>query len=472
MIKTGHQGALLAISPAIFAGLSRSIPSIVVVLSGWLVASQMSVTASESVSAAFFSMVACLTFFIVRVSLGSLLNVQDRWVFFMAAVLIRTTIVFLWIVAFAGLLHLYGQSVPWTAILVWALFAICATALVLPAIVWLVLRYFRRREGVSVLLVAINAASIELARRLRDDDWLAVKVHGFLEDRTPDRFPICDDFQLLGRFEEAAKFVKDLHIDRVYLSLPMEAEMRLRPIFDALQDTTASIYFIHDFVECKPIRARLEMICGIPLFGVCEAPSVEAQWFIKSVLDRLFAFTGLVALSPLLLLTALAIKLDSAGPIFYRQPRYGMSGDIFQIWKFRSMTAHQKATGKTVQASKNDARVTRVGKFIRRTSIDELPQLFNILSGEMSLVGPRPHAADHNETYRQLIQGYMIRHKVRPGLTGWAQVNGWRGETDTLDKMEQRVIFDLEYLRLWSVWFDFYILARTVTLVLSAKNAH
>ncbi len=441
-------------------------------MSGGLVMSKMMVTAPVAVAVAFFAMVACLSFFIVRISLDSLLNVQDRWAFFMGAIFVRTSIVFLWIVAFAAFLGFLGEAIPWLAIAVWALLAICSTALVLPSAVWIALRYFRRREGVSVLLVAINLSSIQLARRLRDDDWLAVRVHGFLEDRTADRLPECEDFALLGRFENVAEHVKELGIDRVYLSLPMEAEIRLRPIFEALQDTTASIYFIHDFVECKPIRARLEMICGIPLFGVCEAPSVEAQWLIKSILDRVFAFLGLVLVAPLLLATALAIKLDSKGPVFYRQPRYGMSGEIFRIWKFRSMSSGASLTGNTVQASKNDVRVTRVGKFIRRTSIDELPQLFNILAGDMSLVGPRPHAADHNETYRRLIQGYMIRHKVRPGLTGWAQVNGWRGETDTLDKMEQRVIYDLEYLRLWSIWMDFYILARTVTLVLSAKNAH
>lgn len=431
----------------------------------------MPLSAQDSMIALFLVSV-CLSFFIIRVPLDALLNVQDRWTFFVAAIFVRTSVVFVWLIPLGLALSLSKQPVPWAGMFLWAIFAVISSTLMVPGAVWIALRYFRRRRGVSVLLVAINQSSIELARRMRDDTWLAVKVHGFLEDRTADRVPPCDDFPLIGRISEAAEVAKKLKIDRVYLSLPMEAEIRLRPVFDALQDTTASVYFIHDFAGCKPIRARLEMICGIPLFGVCEAPSVEAHWVIKSVLDRAFAFIGLVVISPLLLLTALAIKIESAGPVFFRQPRYGMSGEIFQIWKFRSMAATSSLEGITIQASKNDVRVTRVGKFIRRTSIDELPQLFNILAGEMSLVGPRPHAADHNETYRQLIQGYMIRHKVRPGLTGWAQVNGWRGETDTLDKMQQRVIFDLEYLRQWSVWFDFYILARTIGLVISSKNAY
>lgn len=436
------------------------------------VLSAMSVNVLHSIIVTVFLMVACLCLFVFRLSLDTLLNVHDRWTFFFGAVLGRALIVFFWIVLFAAVLHFYGIAIPWLAIVVWALIGSVSSALVLPFAIWFALRYFRRRNGVSVLLVAINVASIELARRLRDDPWLAVNVCGFLEDRTPDRVEQCDDFARLGRFEDAAEVVKQMRIDRVYLSLPMETELRLRPIFDSLQDTTASIYFIHNFSECKPIRARLEMICGIPLFGVCEAPSVEAEWVIKSVLDRVFAFLGLIAVSPVLLITALAIKLESSGPVFFRQPRYGISGQIFRIWKFRSMATESSMVGNTIQASKNDVRVTRVGKFIRRTSIDELPQLFNILAGDMSLVGPRPHAADHNEMYRQLIRGYMIRHKVRPGLTGWAQVNGWRGETDTLEKMQQRVIFDLEYLRQWSVWFDFYILARTLMMFFSRTNAY
>jgi putative colanic acid biosynthesis UDP-glucose lipid carrier transferase len=443
----------------------------VVLLAGWF-AMKLTPALGQDSMVSLLLIAVCLAFFVVRVSLDTLLNVQDRWTFFMGAVLVRSALVFVWLIPFAVVIDLNRHPVAWLGIGIWAVLAVSSSSLLVPAAIWIALRYFRRREGVSVLLVAINVSSIELARRMRDDNWLAVKVHGFLEDRTPDRIPRCDDFPRIGRFSDAGELTKTLKIDRVYLSLPMEAEIRLRPVFDALQDTTASVYFIHDFAECKPIRARLEMICGIPLFGVCEAPSVEAHWVIKSVLDRVFAFIGLVVISPLLLLTALAIKIESAGPVFFRQPRYGMSGEIFLIWKFRSMAANSSLVGNTIQASKNDVRVTRVGKFIRRTSIDELPQLFNVLSGQMSLVGPRPHAADHNETYRQLIQGYMIRHKVRPGLTGWAQVNGWRGETDTLDKMQQRVIFDLEYLRQWSVWFDLYILARTVALVLSSKNAY
>ena len=436
------------------------------------VLSAMSVTAEHSIVVTFFLMVASLSFFVFRLSLDTLLNVKNRWTFFSAAVFGRGLIVFFWIVLFAAVLHFYGVNIPWRALLIWALVGSIASALVLPAVIWFALRYFRRRVGVSVLLVAINAASIELARRLRDDTWLAVTVCGFLEDRTPDRVEPCDDFPRIGRFEDVAAVVKQMHIDRVYLSLPMDIELRLRPVLQALQDTTASVYFVHNFSECKPIRARLEMICGIPLFGVCEAPSVETEWVLKSVVDRVFAFLGLITISPVLLATALAIKLESPGPIFFRQPRYGISGQIFRIWKFRSMTVNSSINGHTVQASKNDVRVTRVGKFIRRTSIDELPQLFNILAGDMSLVGPRPHAADHNEMYRQLIQGYMIRHKVRPGLTGWAQVNGWRGETDTLEKMQQRINFDLEYLRQWSIWFDFYILARTLMMFFARKNAY
>ena len=472
MKRAGHHGALLAISTGLFSILSRAVPGVVTLLAGWYTLSMTPIAGPAEMQNYLLAIATCLAIFNCRVPIDAVLNKHDRWSYLFSVALFRTLIGFVWFAGVVALLNFAGQSIPWLAILVWGLLACFGTALLVPAAVWVALRFFRRRQSVSVLLVAINEANIELARRLRDDTWLAVNVHGFLEDRVPERVPTCPDFPLLGRFEDVAYQVDRLKVDRVYISLPMEAEMRVRPIFEALQDTTASIYFVHDFANHKPIRARLEMIGGIPLFGVCEAPSVDAGWALKSMIDRVLAALILIGVSPLLLVTAIAIKLESKGPVFFRQLRYGMSGETFKIWKFRSMVASTSSSGDTTQASKNDARVTKVGKFIRRSSIDELPQLLNILSGEMSLVGPRPHAMAHNEQYRQLIRGYMVRHKVQPGLTGWAQVNGWRGETDTIDKMQKRIQFDLEYLRHWSVWFDFYILARTLMIVISTKNAY
>ncbi len=472
MKRDGHQGALLAISTGVFSLLTRIVPGAVTLLAGCYALSATQINGPAETTNFLLIIAACLVMFNCRIPIDAVLNKQDRWSYFFSVALFRTLVGFLWFLGVVALLNFAGQSISWLAILVWGLLACFSTALCLPATVWIALRFFHRRERVSVLFVAINESNIKLARTIRDDTWLAVNVHGFLEDRVAARVPPCPDFPLLGQFADVAEQVARLKVDRVFISLPMEAEMRVGPILEALEDTTASVYLVHDFANHKPIRARLEMLGGIPLFGVCEAPSVDAGWALKAIIDRTLAALMLIAVSPLLLATAIAIKWDSKGPVFFRQLRYGMSGQTFKIWKFRSMAASTSISGDTTQASKNDVRVTKVGKFIRRTSIDELPQLLNILAGQMSLVGPRPHAMAHNEQYRQLIRGYMVRHKVQPGLTGWAQVNGWRGETDTLDKMQKRVQFDLEYVRQWSVWFDFYILARTLMIVISTKNAY
>ncbi|HHO8640587.1 TPA: exopolysaccharide biosynthesis polyprenyl glycosylphosphotransferase, partial [Klebsiella pneumoniae] len=176
-------------------------------------------------------------------------------------------------------------------------------------------------------------------------------------------------------------------------------------------------------------------------------------------------------ISPLLIIISLAVKITSPGPVIFRQTRYGMDGKPIKVWKFRSMVVMENDT-EVKQATKDDVRVTNVGKFLRRTSLDELPQFFNVLFGEMSIVGPRPHAVSHNEQYRSLIEGYMLRHKVKPGITGWAQINGWRGETDTLDKMEKRIEFDLEYIRSWSVWLDLKIIVMTIFKGFVNKSAY
>ena len=211
-------------------------------------------------------------------------------------------------------------------------------------------------------------------------------------------------------------------------------------------------------------------IQGIPMISLCESPfdsSINA--FIKRFYDIALSLLILVLLSPLLLFIALSIKLSSPGPVLFMQRRYGLDGEEFNVYKFRSMTVCENG-GDVAQAKRNDPRVTKIGAFLRRTSMDELPQFINVLQGRMSIVGPRPHAIAHNEMYRKLIKGYMVRHKVLPGITGWAQVNGSRGETETIEKMEVRVKYDLDYLRNWSVHLDFLIILRTVFTVINDKK--
>jgi putative colanic acid biosynthesis UDP-glucose lipid carrier transferase len=219
------------------------------------------------------------------------------------------------------------------------------------------------------------------------------------------------------------------------------------------------------------MQARFDNVGGMPVIAICETPFTGFNSLIKRASDMVLAVLILLMLLPVMLAIAIAVKVSSKGPIIFRQRRYGLYGEQIFVYKFRSMTVTEDGTN-VVQAKKNDQRITKVGAFLRKTSLDELPQFINVLQGRMSIVGPRPHAVAHNEQYRKLIKGYMLRHKAKPGITGWAQVNGLRGETETLDKMEARIRYDLDYLRSWSVWLDLWIIIRTVRVVLARENAH
>ena len=242
-------------------------------------------------------------------------------------------------------------------------------------------------------------------------------------------------------------------------------------LLEELKDTTASVYFVPDIFMFDLMQARVCEIDGIPMLAVCETPFAGIDGVIKRASDIVFSSVLLLFLWPVLLAIAAGVRLTSPGPVLFRQRRYGMYGEAIHVYKFRSMSVCEDK-GSIVQAQRNDPRITPFGSFLRRTSLDELPQLFNVFLGSMSLVGPRPHAVSHNEEYRRIIDGYMLRHKVRPGITGWAQVNGLRGETDTVDKMQRRVEYDLDYLRNWSLGLDLTILLRTATLVWRDRNAY
>jgi putative colanic acid biosynthesis UDP-glucose lipid carrier transferase len=257
----------------------------------------------------------------------------------------------------------------------------------------------------------------------------------------------------------------------IFISLPMSAQPRIREVIDDLHDSTASIYFLPDVYVFDLMQARFSGVGGIPVVAVCESPFSGVDSVVKNASDFVLALLILLILSPLMLGIALAVVLTSPGPAIFRQRRYGLNGEEITVYKFRSMTVSEDGQN-VVQAQKNDSRVTKVGAFLRRTSLDELPQFFNVLQGRMSIVGPRPHAVAHNELYRKLIKGYMLRHKVRPGITGWAQVNGMRGETEVLEKMQGRIDHDLYYLQNWSIWLDLWIIMRTVWVVLRRENAY
>lgn len=328
-------------------------------------------------------------------------------------------------------------------------------------------------EGGRRQAVIVGAGSLgsELAQRFIGDDTLGVDVIGFFDDRARERTMIKPEQALLGCLVDVPGYVNQHTVDLVYITLPMAAQLRTLDLLDKLRDTTVSVYFVPDIFVSDLIQARMDHVHGIPIVALCESPTLGISGIGKRMSDVMLACIILLLIWPVMLLIALGVKLTSPGPVIFKQRRYGLDGQEIYVYKFRSMRVCED--GNVIsQAARSDPRITQFGSFIRRTSLDELPQFINVIQGRMSIVGPRPHAVSHNEQYRKLIKGYMLRHKVKPGITGWAQVNGLRGETDTLDKMRARIQYDIDYIRNWSFGFDLMIIFKTIVVVWRDQNAY
>lgn len=320
------------------------------------------------------------------------------------------------------------------------------------------------------VVVGCNELGRHLASEIDAHPMQGIKLNGYFDDRDIERLDMGNS-RLIGRFSDVAEYVKANKIDLIYLALPMATQPRILSLLESLNDTTASVYFVPDIFVTDLIQARMDAVGRMPVVAVCDSPFSGLNGIVKRLSDIVLSILILILISPVLLVVACLVKLSSPGPIIFKQRRYGLDGEEIMVYKFRSMSVCEDGPN-VPQARKGDARVTRIGGILRRTSLDELPQFVNVLQGRMSIVGPRPHAVAHNEMYRKLIKGYMVRHKVKPGITGWAQVNGYRGETETLDKMQARIDYDLEYLRNWSLHLDLYIIFRTVLLVFKDASAY
>ena len=337
---------------------------------------------------------------------------------------------------------------------------------------WLLPRVLSFREPQTAIVVGANELGRTLARSLLGNRLSQVRVTAFFDDRAPERLGHTLEVPLTGNIDSVADFVRANRVDHIYIALPMASQPRILKLLDRLRDTTASIYFLPDIFMFDLIQARMDTVAGLPIVAVCETPFHGTTGAIKRLSDVLVSTTAILLTAPLMLVIALAIKIKMPGPVIFKQRRYGLDGADIVVWKFRTMKVAEDGA-EVRQATRDDDRITPLGRFLRRTSLDELPQFFNVLQGRMSVVGPRPHAVVHNETYRKLIKGYMIRHKVKPGITGWAQVNGARGETETIEKMKQRIDYDLEYLRNWSLRWDLAIMWRTVVQAIRGdRNAY
>jgi putative colanic acid biosynthesis UDP-glucose lipid carrier transferase len=328
---------------------------------------------------------------------------------------------------------------------------------------------FNRRRAI---IIGVTENGVRLAKESKSNPEFGIDLVGFYDDRDLSRLEISDlPVPYKGTIEQGLKLTKKHVIDHVYIAMPMRADERIALYLKQFSDTTANTYVIPEFFVYNLIQSRLSSIGTIPTLSVHDTPFYGFNIWSKRLQDIVLASLIILLISPVLLAVAIGVKLSSPGPIIFKQKRYGLDGRQIKVWKFRSMSTMDN--GATVkQATKNDPRVTKFGAFIRRTSLDELPQFFNVLQGRMSIVGPRPHAVAHNEQYRAIVDRYMLRHKVKPGITGLAQISGYRGETDTLEKMEKRVECDLEYIQSWSTYLDLKIIFLTVFKGFVGKTAY
>jgi putative colanic acid biosynthesis UDP-glucose lipid carrier transferase len=332
------------------------------------------------------------------------------------------------------------------------------------------LRQYRAKD--PALMIGAGRLSRYLAQRINANPWIHVRVVGVVDDdeEAIRRWDLVE-VPVLGGTQRLREVLEKHGIVSAYIALPLSASAETERIYAELVERHINIYWVPDVFRLNPLNLSLRELGGVPLIALSETPLLGMHKWLKTAEDKILAALALVVFGPVMLVLAILIKLDSPGPILFRQHRHGWNGEVIEVWKFRTMYVPYCQEDRVRQATRNDPRITRLGRFLRRTSLDELPQLFNVLQGKMSLVGPRPHAVEHNEYYSSRINWYMTRHRIKPGMTGLAQVEGFRGETETLEKMARRVELDLKYINNWSIGLDVWILIRTF-FIFFGKNAY
>ena len=381
--------------------------------------------------------------------------------------LLRSWAIVLALIVLAGFATKTSTAYSREILITWSI-----TAFIAQYLSFLGVRFLQSRsqeDSIPTLIVGTDRLGMHLAEHINGNPWVPDQVVGLIGEGIHDKGDAT--MPILGDVEDVSSVIKAYGIRRIYLALPMQHAEWIKPIYLELAEANVDIIWAPDIFSVDLLNHSIREMGGVPLISLSETPLIGSNAFIKTLMDFSIAMGGLIVLSPIMLITALIIKATSAGPVLFSQQRHGWDGKIITIYKFRSMALHEEDDGHVTQASKGDARITWIGRIIRRTSIDELPQLFNVLNGSMSIVGPRPHAVAHNAYYGERIKDYMRRHRVKPGLTGLAQVNGFRGETEDISLMEGRVQHDLAYINNWSTWLDIKIIIRTV-FVLFGKNAY
>jgi putative colanic acid biosynthesis UDP-glucose lipid carrier transferase len=386
-------------------------------------------------------------------------------------------LLFLSVLLLIGFVTKVSESFSREVFLLWATIGF-VVQLVAYACMYHAIGFLRERfaEHTECLIVGRGRLAEHLFTSINNNKWLPDKVIGFASHKDDDvgndtLQPHQLNAPLLGDVGQIKRIISQYDIKRVYIAVPLGQSNSVEGLHVELLDANVDLIWVPDIYALKLLNHSIREIAGLPLIFLNESPitSTRTGIFFKVIMDRIVAAMLLLLLSPFLLVVALSIKLTSRGPVFFKQDRHGWDGAVFKIWKFRSMFLHEELNGEVQQATKNDVRITPIGNFLRRTSIDELPQLINVLIGEMSLVGPRPHAVAHNDYYDDHIDSYLLRHRIKPGITGLAQVNGCRGETEEMEKMRQRVEYDVAYINNWSLWLDVKILCKTPFTLFSSN---
>lgn len=339
-----------------------------------------------------------------------------------------------------------------------------------------VLRLMRARGWNERRVIIIGASELgeKLANTVQHALWTGFRIVAIFDDQIEDKPNQIGHIPVLKTPEDMSLYLASASepIEEIWLAMPLSAEAQVKRLLHELRHHTIAIRFVLDIFGMDLLNHSLTDLAGFPALNLNASPMVGVNRLVKAIEDRVIAALILICISPILLIIACIVKWTSKGPVLFKQQRHGWDGRIIKVYKFRTMFQHQEEDGKVTQATQHDPRVTPFGRFLRQTSLDELPQFFNVLQGRMSIVGPRPHAVAHNEYYKDSIKAYMQRHKVKPGITGWAQVNGWRGETETLEKMQKRVEYDLYYIENWSLGFDLKIIFLTILQGFVHRNAY
>jgi putative colanic acid biosynthesis UDP-glucose lipid carrier transferase len=414
-----------------------------------------------------------LIFILLAQATGTYGNWRGRSIFSSIRLLLKAWVLTWMLLIVTAFLYKDSSSFSRLTLSTWAITTPALLILYRVIIISLLIKYSLAHGNTrNIAIVGAGKVGLYIASFIKSNQWVGYNLVAYFDDNTSLHNTHIDSVPVLGDLNQIVPSAKQHDFDELYICLPLKVESKIKDLLNQLTDTTVIVKYIPDFFTFDLIHAKWSEIDGIPIINVFDTPlsSLTAQ-LIKRIEDVALSIVIILLISPILIAVSIGIKLTSPGPILFKQQRYGLNGKEIKIYKFRSMTTQDN--GNIIkQAIKGDSRITKFGAFIRKTSLDELPQFFNVLQGKMSIVGPRPHAVAHNEEYRQLIPKYMQRHIVKPGITGWAQINGWRGETDVIEKMENRVEFDLHYINNWSLWLDLKIIIITAIKGFTNKNAY